>query len=595
MEKWWESSNPHEAIFAVVDNLSKNQGFRNEDYLRNIRLYGNLDILGLSNTEYFRPANDGLSNRVTFNVIQSCVDTAVAKITKNRPKPRFLTEGGDYSLQKKAKLLDQFTEGLFFKANLYEKSAKAFLDACVTGTGAVKIYPCEGDVFADRKLPGEIMVDDRDAMYGTPRTIYEAAIVPKEVLIAMYPKSRFDIEQSIANMQLSMFNSNRQESEHVLVVEAWHLPSSKEAKDGKHVIAISNGTLFKEDYTRDSFPFAFIRWNERINGFFGQGISEQLTGIQIEINKLLRNIQTAHHLLSAPAVLVEQGSKVLKTHLNNEIGRIITYMGTKPSIDVFQTIHPEIYQHLERLYMKAFELVGISQLSAQSKKPGGLDSGKALREFNDIETERFANVGLRWEKFHMDIARLMVDEAQKLYAEDKSFSVKVKGKDFLKTIPWKEIDLDETDYQMHVWPVSLLPSTPSGKLATVQDLMAAQLIDGETGMELLEFPDLQRFTDLKFAAKNLIKDIVERILEKDEYTSPEPFMDLAYAVSYTQTVYNKAKLDNVPEETLELLRRFIEQANDMLQPQSPPQAAMPEQGMEPAIAPEMPLEALPQP
>jgi hypothetical protein len=43
-------------------------------------------------------------------------------------------------------------------------------------------------------------------------------------------------------------------------------------------------------------------------------------------------------------------------------------------------MHPEVYSHMERLFGKAYEIAGISELSATGKKPPGLESGAALED-----------------------------------------------------------------------------------------------------------------------------------------------------------------------------------------------------------------------
>ena len=63
-----------------------------------------------------------------------------------------------------------------------------------------------------------------------------------------------------------------------------------------------------------------------------------------------------------------------------------------------EKISQDLFMHLDRLYNRSFEIAGISQLSAQSSKPSGLDSGRALREFSDIESERFQR---KWTKLDL--------------------------------------------------------------------------------------------------------------------------------------------------------------------------------------------------
>jgi hypothetical protein len=45
-------------------------------------------------------------------------------------------------------------------------------------------------------------------------------------------------------------------------------------------------------------------------------------------------------------------------------------------------------------------------LSAAAQKPAGLDSGKALREYNDIESDRFMTIGQAYERYYLQLAKL---------------------------------------------------------------------------------------------------------------------------------------------------------------------------------------------
>jgi hypothetical protein len=599
MQTWYKEQKGkiNESIVPFVKYLKQNQSYRHIENLRYVRMYGNLDIMGLSSTQYARPNPSTVNNRVTLNVIKSCVDTAQSKIAKNRPKPTFLTSGGDFSQQKRAKKLDKFVLGQFYATNIYDTAAQVFLDAGIFGTGVIKIFEEEGQIKVERTIPDELMIDDSEGIYGTPRNLYQVKVVDRDLLRDMFPRFKIQIDglQSVSMTGFQM--SEHYASDQVLVYEAWHL-GNKESP-GRHVICIDGADLMVEQWDEPTFPFCFFRWCKRPYGFWGQGIAEELLGIQIEINKILRNIQIAQHLLSAPAVYIEQGSGIISQQLSNEIGRIIKFKGTMPVTKVDPIVAPEMYAYLDKLYARAFEIVGISQMSAQSQKPAGLNSGRALREFSDIESSRFVIVSQAWEKFFMDAAKQMIGVARQIYKDDPDFSVKVKGKKFLETIKWADVDLEEDQYVMQIFPTSLLPTEPAGRLEAVQELIAGQMIDPETGMELLDFPDLQRAGDLRFASRDVVRDYVDQIVEDGIFFSPEPFMDLAYAVKYGQMAYNRAKLENTPEEHLELVRRFIEQAIALAEPPpaSVPQAEMPMEAPmeEPMDTMAMPQEPQPMP
>lgn len=591
--EWWkgEEGTIHENVFAYVGHLDRDQSYKSSDNLRYMRLYGNYEMQGLDSYSYSRvETSNSVAHRVTLNVIQSIIDTVISKISKNKPKPTFLTDGGDWSLQQKAKKLTKFCEGIFNSTEYYKKATEAMKDACIFGTGAVKIYKEDGNIKVERVFIDELKVDDREAYYSKPRQIHQEKWVHKSVLKELFPDDAFYIEEA-NNSTTDMQSSSSQELENIIkVVESWHLPSGKTKDedgndvkhDGKHTIAIANRTLFAEPYSKSYFPFVFFRWNEKPIGFWGLGLSEQLQGIQLEINKILRTIQVSMHLCSIPKILIEASSKVVTAHLNNKIGGIIKYAGTPPKYESLGGVPPELFTHLDRLYERAYEISGVSMLSAQSSKPSGLDSGKALREFNDIESERFMEVGVRFERTFMDAARVMIDMARELYEDMGEFKVKVKGRKFIETIDWAEVDMSEDKFLMDIFPTSSLSNTPAGRLQDVQELLQAGFISKEDGMKLLDFPDLESTLSLLNAGSEDIYKMIELMMEKGKYQTPEPYQNLQYGITKMQQAYLKYKTEGAPDSRLELLRRWMEDAQGLIKKAvegSNPAPAMPQQSI----------------
>ena len=581
---WWNSKGDKiaTAIQSYVNNLENDQDQVHQDNMKNLRLYGNYEIAGAKSfANSFVSNSFSTQNRVTLNIVQSMIDTVVSKITKNKPKPSFVTSGGDWSDQQKAKKLTKFCEGQFYSTEFYEKATLAFQDACIFGTGAVKLYiDSDLEIKAERVFIDEIKVNMAESMFEKPTQLHQVKYIHKEILKANYPKFAADIEM-LGKSDTDFVNSTQnEESSMVKVTESWHLRSNKDAKDGKHVISIENITLFEEEYQRDYFPFVFFRWNVRPVGFFGQGISEQLTGLQLEINKLLRTIQVAMHLVSVPKIYIDSASKIVDSHIDNKIGGIIRFQGNPPIPGVLGSIPPELFSHLDRLYQRAYEIVGISQLSATSQKPSGLDSGAALREYNDLETERFMVVAERYEDTFMDAAAIFIDLAKDLdeMKEDSDYKVKIKGSKFLETIKWKDVSLDEDKYIMEVFPTSALSSTPAGRLQEIQELLQAGFISQEDGMKLLDFPDLEGYYNMVNSGVEDIEAAVERMMDKGVYETPEPYQNLGYGVEKMQQAYLLFRRQGAPDAKLDLLRRWMEEANGLItRAQQPPEQIAPVQ------------------
>lgn len=576
---WWlaPKATIYKEIFNHLAYLDNNQTRVTSDNIRNMRLYGNYDIYGLEAFNYAKvEASFNVSHRVTLNIVASMIDTITAKITKNKPKPQFLTDEGDWELQQKAKKLTKYCEGIFYSAQVYKEFTRAFTDSCVFGTGAVKFFVHDNEVKCERVMIEEIKVDEQEAIYGNPRTLHQIKFIQKDIVKGLFPGN--DIEIDTAAAFESEYNLTRyfKNKDMMYIVESWHLPSSKDMKDGKHVISIANKTLMYEDYEKDYFPFVFHRYQERQIGFFGMGIAEQLTGLQVEINKILKTIQIAMHLVCIPKVLVEASSKIVTAHLNNKIGGIIKYAGNAPTQMNMGTISPELFQHLERLINQAYQITGVSQLSAQAQKPSGLNSGKALREYNDIETERFMTVGLRYEQSFMDAAKIIIDFAKEIAAETGGFKVRVKGTSFVETIDWSDIDLDDDKYMMQVFPISALSSSPSDRLQDVTELIQAGFISKEDGMRLLDFPDLKAVTDIYNSSLDDIHRTIDQMMKDGQYQTPEPFQNLALGIKIFQSAYLQYRGQNAPEEKLDLLRNWVSDAQALLAKMNPPAPMAPQ-------------------
>lgn len=566
--EWWTTDPKlmYQDVNQVVENIQKNQNYRHLNNIKFARLYQNMEVLGFYGSLYSRTANTTFnSNRLTLNVVKSVIDTAAAKISKNKPKPMFLTDGGNWKQQRKAKQLNKYIEGLFYEIEIYKESQKAFIDACVMGTGALKFFIQDGKLKCERVLIDEIIVDDAEGMYGSPQTMYQVKYVSRSILKETFPEFEKQIDQANSGIPSDAYNTSS--ADLIKVTEAWRL-------NEKHAITISNCTLFSEEWGQ-YFAIDFFRWCPRIVGFYGTGIAEEILGIQLEINKTLRNIQRAIELNAVPRWMIENSSNVNTAHIQNEIASIIKYTTTKPETFVAPAMSPEVYNYLENMFHKAFEITGVSQLSAMAKKPSGLDAAVAIREYNDIESERFVLQGQRWEEFFLSGAKTCINMNRDLVKDNPKLSVKAKNKNAIEHIKWSEVDLEDDAYIMQAWPVSLLPSTPAGKLEKVTELSQAGYIDQDQARSLLDFPDVEGYMKVANAPTEDINMIINLMIEDGIYTTPEPYMPLEQAIKTTQNNYLYGKTQNVPEERLELLRQFIDECQTLLGTDQPVAAPTP--------------------
>lgn len=602
--QWWlePQDRKHERLQALVKDIRENQAERKVSDLLNATLYAGARVAGFGFGGMAR-IGAAMSNRPTLNVVRNMVGAVTSKIaSKNKPKPTFLTDEGDYDLKEKAEKLETAVAGVFYDSGVYAQLARCFRDAAVWGTGCLKIYEGEDAVDVERIAITEIVVDDGEGHYRQPRNIYHRRYFDRLVLLAKWAPEGDDSEraqliraalsspQTVSTDDAEYYFRTR--ADQVLVTEGFHLAETRKGK-GRHVISIEGATLLDEEW-EGPFPFVFLRWSEPLDGFFGVGLAEELQGIQREINKLLGQIQRGHHLIGGHW-LVENGSKVLAAQLNNDLAAIVRYSGTRPQYEAPQVIAPEIYAHLWQLYAKAFEISGISQLQATGMKPAGLDSGEAQRVYNDIQTERFLEVAQAYEEFVVEAARQVVRCAKRIGGD---YRVAAVGKGTASFINWKDVDLDEDLYRIHVYPTSLLPSTPAGKLAWAQDMIKSQVLPSEDVLEVIDFPDTQAYAKRRLAPRRVIEKNVAHMIKTGKFVSPEPFDNHVLALRLVNESYHEARLNGVPEAKLELLRRYMTDTADFMKPSpamGPAAPAMPPAGPPGMLPPEGPLPGMPMP
>lgn len=566
--KWWRANSKNqlcEQILGTVTFLKEQQQYRYRQASIYARLYGNYPLFSWAgmNMNKMNMTNALPIDRPTMNVVQSCIDTLVSRVTQARPRPVFLTENGNYRQRNLAKQMNSFIEGEFYQTGVEELTRLQIRDAAALGTGCLKIYESEDHrVAIDRVLLTELLVDPNDALYGNPRQLFQIKLVDKSVLAEAFPEYKSDIQRAENAFPDNSSDAQKTISDQIIIAEAWHLPSGKKATDGRHSIVCSSGTIFDEDYSKDYFPFVFQHYSPRIMGFWAQGLAEQLMGTQVEINKLLATMSQAINLVGVPRVFVEDGSKVVKAHLNNQVGSIVTYRGTKPVYEVAPCIPQEVYAQLERLVQYAYQQSGVSALSAAAQKPAGLNSGEAIRNYDDLQSDRFASLVKSFSDVRVEIAYQIIDKAKEIAEREGKYSTVYPNKDGTREIDLPRADLiDEPVIQC--FDSSSLPRDPAGRLQKVTEMMQSGIIDMQEGRRLLDYPDIEQVDKLANAAEERILQILDEMVIDGKYTPPDPFMDPILATKLVVQYYNLYVPAKLEESKAQLLRDFSSQLEAM--------------------------------
>ena len=633
--RWHLKEDPHQTVFENIESISRRTSIRREMDLYHACLYDDFELASLGTTSWEETEYD--PSRLAFNVVRQAVDTLAAKIAKNQPLPTPITSGGTWKEKRRAKSFGKAIEGQFDLSGVWRLSPTIARDSGLFGTGISHNYRIGKTVYHERVFPWEIVLDPREAIYGKPRNMYMKRWVDRFVLVERFPEFEKEILCAESPRSDSLDLGYDETADLVLVAESWHLPSGlledsdkEKDHDGRHAICVSNCTMLKEEWRKQYFPFSVLRMSDPVAGWFGTGLAKQLTGLQYTINDTASVVQEAH-ALSGGYILKEKGSDFETDKLDNGRGLVLEWAGSKPEWINPSPVHPDTMNFVLTLIPKAFEMTGVSQLSAQSQKPAGIESALALNTFNDIETERFALFAKQYEEYHIDIAWQQFDLMEEIQKEFGSLKIRVasreRGQWSLPELDFKEVRLDRESFVLKVFPTSLLSKKPASRIQEVENLANAGWIAPEDAKMLLDFPDLERVTDLDQAARRIIENAIEKMLDAedpndpDAYTYPEPTFNLELCIKLGVSMYLDAKLGGAEEENLNLVLNFISDAQAQMTKASggappaggapppeggpmppegapmPPEGAMPPEGMPPdamAMAPP-PAEGMPPP
>ena len=613
---WW-TEDAQTACGSISSNLdfwaNTAQRMRVEAYHQQARLYGNLPATGyygsmLSRYRSYR--RNMLSTFLNYNVTQSCVDTLGSKIAQNDPMPFWSVNGGDYKLTRKAENRTKFNQGIAYENKTPLLKRRVLKDSEMFGDGWLWVRFQNGRIKHQVVKPIQVWTDEIEACEHEPIQLHVIEMFDRDQLAKLYPKAA----NLIANakfQKLGEIQETLTTMDMVTVRHSWHLPARASTEieegtgDGRYIMSVTSGVLLDEEWDHDRFPLARFRFSDRPLGWFGQGLVEQLAPMQMELQSLLYRVQRAMEIAGFYKILVPEGSNIPTDWLLEEdaTGVIFPFAGTTPpSWLVPPMVQTEVYEQIQAIYQRAFDVTGISQMAASSEKPAGLNSGAAIRTYADIGTERFATLGKDWECFTIDISDLNIMTLKDAMEQNKDvvYEVATPNKARLDLIDWKTIALDQPDdiFFLRVQPTSSLPDDIAGKMQTITELIQASFIDQDTGREMLNMPDMERFEALTNSERDNIMRTLDGIVEKGDPAIPEPFntpkLCLQMAMQYYWNGYN-SKLE---APRMEMLRTYIRACTKMIQAAMPPPPPAPPPGpaqATPMAPPQSPLLPFKQP
>lgn len=590
---WWEACDDADdeyvqrqraaSLLDQAQALDSAQREVHEQNLWSAQLYSNRELAAFDwGSGQLVKASLAPISRTGENITVRVVDTLVAQIGKNRPKPKPVARGATFTLRQQIKRLDKFLYGEFQRNRLYALSKQAFRDACIFGFGCVKVT-CEGEednarVAYERVFPDEILIDQMEIVAcGKIRHFYRRRVLPIEVIASTYDISEEDLAKlTDESGSFSYLDYRPVGRGWAVVVEGYQTAAGK--SPGRWMVATNGLILDEGEWEHEWLPYVFFHWQVPVSGFYSPSVVEQVLPYQIRLNEINEVIRDAQDLMGRPRILVAEGSRVNPLEIDNVIGRFIKYTGIKPEAITWPAISAELYNERDRLVRTCLEQFGVSQMAATAQAPAAarFDSSAAFREFNNIQDDRLSDPAQRFEEFHLDIAKATVSVIGASGLKPKTTWYSGWKQSKAEEIDWAELDLDENAFTMTMEATSIFSMSPASARDELEKQLAMGLMTPEQYRLELSDMDTESFYSLQAAAAEDLNRVQE-LLETGEFENPIPEQDLINGVQQmTLALLNLGKYKDFPEDIKLNFVNWITLARELAERGTDDSGTMPE-------------------
>jgi hypothetical protein len=588
--QWWlfkpgDGPQPHDAIDQIVNAIRTTQASRYEGYRRYAEAYGaNISAFGLSPT--FRSHfND--ENELRVNELANTIDTLVAQVYKNRIVPASHSVGGTWEERDRAEDLGRWLDGTFDEASVFDDAIpKAGLAAFLFGTGPLRV---SHEIVDEKKKLARIVVeygptqlcyvDEIEGRFGKPPRFYADYCVDRAYALGIYACEDDDehlwgtaeerkhiIENAVTQTADTNNYAYAQESDQIVLRLAWSLPSRPGKDDGAFCVTVpGSGTLEKRPYKRRRFPYAFIRHGIPLGDFWGMSLVHRLDPLQKAQDRLDKRIDEAHAMMGVPRIILGKNSGISLDHID-DIPFAILQANDPTQIKEWnaQPVHPDVYGHRDSMAVRMRGIAGVSAYSAQGNIPAGLKnaSGKALEAFEDAENARHAMLHRSYEAAIIDLAEIMIDEAEELAERGYTVISPASGDAYYEAdeLSFKDVQMDRKAFRLKIPPISQLAKSFSARLEQVESLTKNQWVRPSTARKMLQNPDIEAENEIDTSDDQIILKNFHLMIKTGEAMTPLATDDLKRIVELSGKFVNWCRLRGVPSERWALITQYADEA-----------------------------------
>jgi hypothetical protein len=300
-------------------------------------------------------------------------------------------------------------------------------------------------------------------------------------------------------------------------------------------------------------PVATIHYCPPVKGIWTPSLVDDLLTLQKELDLINEKIHDAEENTPANLILVPTMGGLKASKIDGGKAALVYEFepvpgaSTPASIVTPASVNPQLLSRHKEIIESMYNIAGVSQLSAQSKRPSGINSGVMLDTLEDVESERFNFELQNFEAFCMSICEIAIE----VFDENADILPKRKQR---PTVSWKAIKEEREYFSVQFSPASSLSNTPKVKMEQVEKLQKMGLVGPEWAAEMLQFPDLERSYGIASANRDDIEMITERAAELGEYD----FYEVVSIPDLYKNVMNEVMRLDADEENEKILKNLVD-------------------------------------
>lgn len=436
-----------------------------------------------------------------INVTKSVVDTVVSKMNTKKPYPFIRSINGLQDTKQVATDVQKFFNLVYEYQKVPAKFIDAFTDACIFGIGYTYVNPVSFQI--ETLKPFNVGMLDSEWKCNRPRRML--------IKYRGFPVATLQSEYGI---KAKGDTSGKVEYFHHYI----------DANDGVQELFVNGRCVKTLPYKCDVLPIVPVYYDKPVYGLKTSSIVQQLEGIQYDINTIAAKTSACAQAWSGNTTYVMSGSNIQPADIDNHVGKVFlvsekySQTGSAPVVNVPSPMYdPQANVNIDYYKKLAFETIGVSEMSAESRVDPNIESGVMYRSVIDNESDRLSRAVQQYINGYSDLANLMIE----LLPDNEDVLPQTLN---TSSIKWKDVKKQKELFKISFAVVEQKSQDVSEQSKYVNSLLNQGLISLDEVGYYLDRPDMEMAINQINGLQAGIMQCITRAIKYGDFDIPD-FID----------------------------------------------------------------------